>query len=108
MSLLIRYAEQSRPSVRFFLDGQAVSALAGDTLLTAVLTVRERLRTTEFTGSPRAGFCMMGACQDCWVQVRRGDGPVQRLRACSTLLEADMSLSTTSAPPPVITGEPKP
>lgn len=100
MSLLVRYAEQSRPSVRFFLDGQPCSGLSGDTILTAILTTGTRLRHTEFTGEPRAGFCLMGACQDCWMPVRRPNGVIERLRACSTLLEDGMSLSTTAALPP--------
>lgn len=105
MSLLVRYAEQSRPPVRFFLDGQPQTALSGDTLLTAILTCANRLRQSEFTGENRAGFCLMGACQDCWVQVRRGTGAVERLRACSTLLEEGMSLSTSATVPPVMTGD---
>ncbi|MEK1840069.1 MAG: 2Fe-2S iron-sulfur cluster-binding protein, partial [Pseudomonas sp.] len=34
-------------------------------------------------------FCLMGACQDCWV--RLGDG--RRVRACSTLLEAGQHIN---------------
>ncbi|TMG91305.1 MAG: (2Fe-2S)-binding protein, partial [Betaproteobacteria bacterium] len=37
----------------------------------------------------RAGFCLMGACQECWVAV---DGT--RARACSTLVTAGMSVAT--------------
>jgi len=48
------------------------------------------LRNNEFSGEPRAGFCMMGACQDCWVQTTHGE----RLRGCSTLLEPGMDLLT--------------
>jgi aerobic-type carbon monoxide dehydrogenase small subunit (CoxS/CutS family) len=69
--------------VTFTLDGQPASGLLGDTLLTAVLTSSEHLRGSDFSAQPRAGFCLMGACQDCWV--RLGDG--RRVRACSTLLE---------------------
>lgn len=93
MALLTRLAETHRTQVDFTLDGQPAQALAGDTVLTAVLTLASRLRQSEFSGAPRAGFCMMGACQDCWIQTREG----QRLRACSTLIEADMHLLTTPA-----------
>ena len=82
MAILKRLAETARPSVAFTLDGKPCEALAGDTVLTAVLTQAERLRLSEFGGAPRAGFCMMGACQDCWMQ--REDGT--RLRACSTYI----------------------
>ncbi|MDR6918107.1 aerobic-type carbon monoxide dehydrogenase small subunit (CoxS/CutS family) [Pseudomonas sp. 3296] len=85
MALLKRLAEGDRPAVNFTLDGQPASALLGDTVLTAVLTCSDHLRGSDFSAEPRAGFCLMGACQDCWV--RLGDG--RRVRACSTLLETD-------------------
>lgn len=80
-----------RPAVRFKVDGRDVSALAGDTLLVALLANGARVRTSEFGDGPRAGFCMMGACQDCWVVTESGE----RLRACSTPVEDGMSLITT-------------
>ncbi len=89
MALFKRLAEQDRPALVFTLDGQPASGLLGDTLLTAVLTSAEHLRGSDFSAEPRAGFCLMGACQDCWVQL--GDG--RRVRACSTLLEAGLNVS---------------
>jgi len=89
MALLKRLNERDRPRVPFTLDGEAVSGLLGDTLLTAVLTQADALRSSDVSGQPRAGFCLMGACQDCWVQL--GDG--RRVRACSTLLEANVAVS---------------
>ncbi|MGH8422211.1 MAG: 2Fe-2S iron-sulfur cluster-binding protein, partial [Pseudomonas fluorescens] len=64
MALLKRLAEGDRPALDFTLDGQPASGLLGDTLLTAVLTCSEHLRGSDFSAEPRAGFCMMGACQD--------------------------------------------
>jgi predicted molibdopterin-dependent oxidoreductase YjgC len=92
--LLQRLALGVRESLPFELDGQPCSGLAGDTVLTAVLTQAERLRDSDLNGLPRAGFCLMGACQDCWMD--RVDG--QRLRACSTPLTAGMQLLTTRRP----------
>jgi aerobic-type carbon monoxide dehydrogenase small subunit (CoxS/CutS family) len=89
MALLKRLAEHDREVLPFTLDGQPASGLAGDTLLTAVLTTSEHLRGSDFSAEPRAGFCLMGACQDCWVKL--GDG--RRVRACATLLEAGLSIS---------------
>ena len=89
MALLKRLVEQDRTPLAFTLDGQPASGLQGDTLLTALLTGSEHLRGSDFSAEPRAGFCMMGACQDCWV--RLGDG--RRVRACSTLLEAGQIIS---------------
>lgn len=91
--LLHRVAEAGRVTVPFTLDGQAASALEGDTVLTAVLTHCGQLRRNEFSGEARAGFCMMGACQDCWVQAADGE----RLRACSTFIAAGMDLTTGGA-----------
>ncbi|WP_244106320.1 (2Fe-2S)-binding protein [Paraburkholderia phenazinium] len=89
----VRVAELQRAPLPFVLDGQAVSALRGDTVLTAILTQQRQLRHSEFSGEPRAGFCLIGACQDCWV--RSEDGA--RLRACSTLLAEGMRIVTRSA-----------
>ncbi len=49
-----------------------------------------RVRDSEFGDGPRAGFCLMGACQDCWVWTPAGE----RLRACSTPAEAGMDVLT--------------
>ena len=76
----------------FVLDGVACDGRAGDTVMTAVLTQTDQLRRSDFTGAPRAGFCLMGACQDCWVVTVDG----QRLRACTHLLEPGMRLRTLS------------
>ena len=86
--LLRRVAETQRAPVSFTLDGRAVQALEGDTVLTAVLTQGAQLRRNEFSGEPRAGFCMMGACQDCWIATADG----ARLRACSTFIAPGMAL----------------
>src|SRR5437588_349195 len=43
-----RLAEQDRPVVRFTIDGRACEALAGDTLLTALLTNGRSVRSAEF------------------------------------------------------------
>ena len=88
--LLHRVAETGRAAVPFTLDGEPASALAGDTVLTAVLTQAAQLRRNEFSGAPRAGFCMMGACQDCWIATEQGE----RLRACSTFIAPSMALVT--------------
>jgi predicted molibdopterin-dependent oxidoreductase YjgC len=88
---IVRLAERDRAQLHFFLDGQVRTALAGDTVLTAMLASGHALRTSEFGPEPRAGFCLMGACQDCWVwQEER-----PRLRACSTLVTEGMRLRTT-------------
>jgi D-hydroxyproline dehydrogenase subunit gamma len=88
--ILKRVAEAGRQPVGFVLDGQPLTALDGDTVLTAVLTHKAQLRRSEFSGEPRAGFCMMGACQDCWIANESGP----RLRACATFVQEGMRLVT--------------
>ncbi|HWW04552.1 (2Fe-2S)-binding protein [Collimonas sp.] len=88
MSLFTRVAETQRASITFSLDGRSVTALAGDTVLTAVLTQADSLRLSEFSGKPRAGFCLIGACQDCWMRTEDG----QPVRACSTEIQSGMRL----------------
>jgi predicted molibdopterin-dependent oxidoreductase YjgC len=85
-----RLAETDRPSVTLTIDGAPVEAMVGDTVLTAILTHMRRVRMAEFGGEPRAGFCLMGACQDCWVGLADG----RRLRACTSFVEAGMALET--------------
>jgi len=85
---LLRLAETERRPIRLTLGDRTIEALEGDTLLTALLLARGHLRVSEFGDGPRAGFCLMGACQDCWVALADG----RRLRACTTLAEDGMAL----------------
>ncbi|MXQ14645.1 (2Fe-2S)-binding protein [Microvirga makkahensis] len=94
MALLKRLARHELLPVPFILNGEARSGRAGDTVLTAILTHTDELRLSDFSGTPRAGFCQMGACQDCWVLTSDG----QRIRACSTVLEPGMNLRTIAEP----------
>lgn len=88
MSLLRRVKATARGPVPFTIDGEPCTALDGDTVLTAILTTRSALRFNEFSGEPRAGFCLMGVCQDCWI----ADAGGRPLRACSVLVEPGMAL----------------
>nr|WP_244639541.1 (2Fe-2S)-binding protein [Aureimonas endophytica] len=83
--------ETGRRAIAIEVDGRPVAALEGDTLMVAVLLSGGALRQSEFGDGPRAGFCLMGACQDCWMWTPEG----QRLRACTTRAENGMRVSTT-------------
>jgi D-hydroxyproline dehydrogenase subunit gamma len=85
-----RLAETDRPRIGLSIDGHSCEALAGDTVLTAILTNGRRLRSSEFGDGPRAGFCLMGACQDCWATLEDGT----RLRACTTFVTEGMRIVT--------------
>jgi NADH dehydrogenase/NADH:ubiquinone oxidoreductase subunit G len=86
----VRLAETDRRAMTIVVDGKPVQALEGDTLLVAILSASGHLRTSEFGDGRRAGFCLMGACQDCWVWTATGE----RLRACSTSVVDGMAVST--------------
>ncbi|TAK99111.1 MAG: (2Fe-2S)-binding protein [Rhodospirillaceae bacterium] len=86
----VRLSETNRSQLTIIVDGQPVRALEGDTLLVAMLGAGRYLRQSEFGDGQRAGFCLMGACQDCWVRTEDG----ARLRACSTVVREGMRIST--------------
>jgi aerobic-type carbon monoxide dehydrogenase small subunit (CoxS/CutS family) len=90
MPLLYRVVRQNEVPIRFMLNGKPCEGRRGDTLLSAILTVEEQLRPSDFTQEPRAGFCQMSVCQDCWVTLQNGD----RVRACSIPLADGMHVMT--------------
>ncbi|KTB69437.1 MULTISPECIES: (2Fe-2S)-binding protein [Pseudomonas] len=87
----VRLGERDRPVVSLMVDGAPIEALQGDTLMVALLTRKATLRQSEFDPGRRAGFCLMGACQDCWVWTRSGE----RLRACSNEVRDGLDIVTT-------------
>lgn len=86
----IRLAETARIPVRLEADGKPIVAFEGDTLLVALLGKVGHLRHSEFGDGVRAGFCLMGACQDCWVWTEQGE----RLRACTTVVREGLRVTT--------------
>jgi predicted molibdopterin-dependent oxidoreductase YjgC len=91
---VVRAIVPGGPPVRILVDGAEVTAYAGESVLVAVLAARNALRRHEFNDEMRAGFCLMGACQDCWVWLKDG----QRVRACTTIIADGMHV--LSSPPP--------
>ena len=90
----LRLAERASAEIRFTIDGTAATARAGDTVLTAILLNRSSIGASDFTPHDRAGFCLMGACQACWVY----DAAGARRCGCSTLIEPGMALFTKWVP----------
>ncbi|MFC4350728.1 (2Fe-2S)-binding protein [Fodinicurvata halophila] len=76
-------------TVEFVINGRKVVGREGDSLLTAILANHKAVRQSEFGDGLRAGFCFMGACQDCWVELSDGG----KVRACTTLLEEGIHVS---------------
>ena len=87
----LRLAEGNRSPITISVDGAPIQALAGDTVLTAMLTSGWHVRSSEFGDGQRAGFCLMGACQDCWVSLADGG----RVRACTTFVAEGLAVLTT-------------
>ena len=74
------------------IDGRSCEALAGDTLLTALLTNGRRLRSSEFGDGVPRGLLSDGLLQDCWVALEDGT----RLRACTSFVADGMRVVTRS------------
>ncbi|MEO9777895.1 MAG: (2Fe-2S)-binding protein [Sedimentitalea sp.] len=89
----VRLAEAGRAPILFTLDGEPLQGQKGDTVLSAILLSRKTLGHADLGDRQRAGFCLMGACQDCWVW--QADGT--RLQTCVRQLEPGMAL--LSGPP---------
>lgn len=89
----VRVAETGRKTFDITVDGIVTQAAEGDTLMVALLTAHDTLRDSEFGDGRRAGFCLMGACQDCWVWTAQGE----RVRACTTPAAPGMSIVTRIA-----------
>ncbi len=83
-----RVARRTGAVVTLSFDGRPLHATAGDSVLAALLESGAFVRRLEFGAEPRAGFCLMGACQDCWVWSAAGG----RIRACTTPVSEGMQL----------------
>lgn len=88
----VRAVQRTGAPLLFHFDGQSMSGFTGETVLTAILCNTDHVRRFEFSDHRRAGFCIMAACQDCWVWCEDG----QRLRACTTPLKNGMRLLSAS------------
>ena len=88
VGLFRRLVPRASAPIPFTIDGEPAEAREGDLLLTAILLHRTALRRFEFGETDRAGFCLMAACQDCWVSLADG----RRMRACTTPIEPGMAV----------------
>ena len=80
-----------REEVAITLDGNQLHAIAGETLLAALLATGVRvLHTMPRTGESRGGYCLVGRCSDCLMIV---DG-VPNSYACMTRVRAGMVVET--------------
>jgi hypothetical protein len=84
--LVVAGARRRSRGITIVFAGEEVAAFEGESLLCAILRGHTELRRTGAVGAPRAGFCLMGACQDCWVWLSTG----RMVRACTTPVEDGM------------------
>ena len=71
--------------VTLSVDGEPVTARAGDSLAAALLAAGIlACRTTAVSGAPRAPYCMMGVCFECLVEI---DGVPARQSCIVTIQE---------------------
>ena len=90
----VRVARWTSPTITISIDGEIVEVPKGQSILVSVLSHRAALRTQMVSSEPRAGFCLMGACQECWMWLDDG----RRVRACTTTVDAGMAVCTTAPP----------
>lgn len=84
---MFRSLKPATEQVEINLDGEAVAVPAGISLAAALLLLGSSpFRQTRKSGSPRAPYCMIGACFDCLVEVDAQ--PNQR--ACQLQVTAGM------------------
>jgi sarcosine oxidase subunit alpha len=76
--------------VHFTLDGAAVEAEAGITVLAAAWNLGRRTLRTSVSGSARGALCVMGTCFECRVTL---DGRPGR-RACLELVRPGLDVRT--------------
>jgi D-hydroxyproline dehydrogenase subunit gamma len=81
-------------SVRFKFDGRTITSPPGITVAAALLAAGVTVfRTTPVGGTPRAPYCMMGACFDCLVEI---DGIPNR-QSCLVPVREAMDVRTQVA-----------
>jgi hydrogen cyanide synthase HcnA len=72
------------------LDGKAVNAAQGETVLTVIQALGQRQVARNDHGQLSGAYCGMGVCQCCLVKI---DGRHKR-RACQTLVRPGMQIET--------------
>uniref|UniRef100_UPI00403F9282 cyanide-forming glycine dehydrogenase subunit HcnA n=1 Tax=Pseudomonas sp. G166 TaxID=3094846 RepID=UPI00403F9282 len=80
----------AQPDMTVRLDGQAVSAAQGETVLTVIQSLGQRQVARNDHDQISGAYCGMGVCQCCLVRI---DGRHKR-RACQTLVRPGMQIET--------------
>ncbi len=81
--------DASAARVDIVVDGEPVSARAGETVAAALLSAgRVTFRHTPVSGAPRAPLCLMGICFDCLVEI---DGAANQ-QSCMVIVRPGMTI----------------
>ncbi|HEY5718633.1 MAG TPA: (2Fe-2S)-binding protein [Motiliproteus sp.] len=84
-----RLPAQPATAVEIWVEGQPVTARAGDSVTAALLSAGlGPTRTTPVSGAPRAAYCMMGVCFECLLEIN-GQPNTQ---GCQTPVAAGMQV----------------
>jgi len=88
---MFRLIDNTDPElVEIEFDGTAVAVPAGISLAAVIFYLDAMpARKTILSGSPRAPFCMMGACFECLLEI---DG-IENQRACQVEVKAGMKVT---------------
>ncbi len=87
--------DEGADRVTVTIDGRAVQVPAGETVAAATLIHGlQPFRTSTVSGTPRAPYCMMGACFDCLVEI---DGTPNR-QACQVRVAEGMAIRRQNGP----------
>ncbi len=92
-SLRISTDVERPDAVRIFVNGRAVQAVPGESVVAALLACGIRdMRPSRRRHHPRGAFCMTGVCQECTITI---DGrPAQ---ACLEPVREDLSIELSMA-----------
>lgn len=83
-------------AITLTLNGEPVSACAGETLATVLLAEGLTAFNRTGGGDPRGPWCNIGTCFECQVRVMdAGSSTARWLRACITPAEAGMVVTTS-------------
>ncbi|GBR46275.1 sarcosine oxidase subunit alpha [Gluconobacter roseus] len=86
-------------AVTLFLDGQPITASAGDTVAVCLLRAGVSYnRLMPVSGAPRLPYCMIGHCFECLVEI---DGIGNR-QACLTPVRDGMKVRRQAGAPPAL------
>lgn len=93
MSKRITHGVARPAAVSILVNGKAVEAYEGESVLTALIAAGTLLMSRDSFGRARTPFCNMGVCFDCMIDVEDGAGVSSRVRACLTPVRAGLRVT---------------